>query len=164
MRAGIMQRHSDRSSVFLTVHEPFSSDPWVESVHTGGSEIIVRYKINGTPVEDRLTFENGVTVRSSAGWEYSSGKAVSGVIEELERKGEKWILRLDRDVPDVNYVRLDLADGGTRYYPVAAVRGNRLELKNDPGFTMDVAGGGVTFHTFPKDKHPGPLKYTLFVP
>lgn len=63
----------------------------------------------------------------------------------------------------MNFVRLDLADGETRYYPVAAVDGKWLEFIDDPGFTIG-ADGKIVFHTFPKDQHEGPLRYTLFVP
>ena len=35
-------------------------------------------------------------------------------------------------------------------------------LTFDPGFIMET-DGKVVFHTFPKDQHPGPLRYTLFV-
>jgi hypothetical protein len=57
---------------------------------------------------------------------------------------------------------LDFSGGGTYYCPVAAVKGNRLELKDDPGFTLD-KDGKVRFYTFPQDQHDGPLHYTLFV-
>jgi hypothetical protein len=68
---------------------------------------------------------------------------------------------LDRDSPKINYVRLDLSNGETRYYPVAAVQGKWLELADDPGFTLE-KDGKVQFHTFPQDQHAGPLRYTLF--
>lgn len=105
--------------------------------------------------------DNDVTVTSSAGWSYQSGKALSGRVKTLDNKDGKWILELDRQAPEVNYIRLDFSDGGTYYLPVAAVHDNRLELKDDPGFTLDEKGK-VQFYTFPQDEHDGPLRYTLF--
>jgi hypothetical protein len=45
---------------------------------------------------------------------------------------------------------------------VTSVNGKKLELADDPGFTL-TEGGKLVFHTFPGDKHDGPLGYTLFV-
>jgi hypothetical protein len=163
MSNGIMQRHSGGSSTFIAVHEPFRNAPWIESVKMEGKTIIVSYKLNGNKVEDRIILnEEEVSVTSSAGWNYESGKALSGQVKALDDKEGKWGLLLDKEVPEVNYVRLDFSDGGTYYCPVAAVHGNRLELKDDPGFTLDKKGN-VQFYTFPQDQHEGPLRYTLFV-
>jgi hypothetical protein len=162
MSNGIMQRHSGGTSTFIAVHEPFRNAPWIESVKMEGKVIIVNYKINGNRVEDHITL-NGedVSVTSSAGWSYESGKALSGEIKALDNKEGKWGLLLDKKVPEVNYIRLDFSDGGTYYCPVESVNGNRLELKDDPGFTLE--NGKVQFYTFPQDQHDGPLRYTLFV-
>jgi hypothetical protein len=163
MNSGIMLRNSGKASTFLAVHEPFRNAPWIESVQNNGGTLIVRYKLNGSAVEDRITLNEGeIAVTSSAGWKYNSGAARSGTVEALETANGKFRLRLDRDAPKVNYVRLDLADGGTRYYPVAAVQGKWLELVDDPGFT--ISDSKIQFHTFPQDQHPAPLRYTLFVP
>jgi len=162
--SGIMQRNSEKVSTFVTVHEPFRNAPWIESVQNDGGTMVVRYKLNGAAVEDRVTLnKEEVSVTSSAGWKYNSGTARSGLVEVLESANGKWRLHLDREAPKVNYVRLDLSDGQTRYYPVAAVQGKWLELVDDPGFTVE-ADGKVQFHTFPQDQYAGPLRYTLFVP
>jgi len=164
MHSGIMQRNSEKTSTFVAIHEPFRNAPWIESVQTDRGALVVRYKLNGVAVEDRVTLSDGaVAVTSSAGWKYNSGTARSGMVEALESANGKFRLRLDRQAPKVNYVRLDLGDGGTRYYPVAAVQDKWLELADDPGFTVE-ADGKVQFHTFPQDQHAGPLRYTLFVP
>jgi hypothetical protein len=163
MRSGIMQRHSGGSSTFIAVHEPFRNDPWIESVKKENDAIIIRYNLDGVNIEDRITLEDeAITVNSSAGWTYQSGAPVSGEVKSLDKTGEQWSLELDRQVPEVNYIRLDFSGGGTYYCPVAAVKGNRLELKDDPGFTLD-KDGKVRFYTFPQDQHDGPLHYTLFV-
>lgn len=163
MSNGIMQRHSGDSSTFIAVHEPFRNAPWIESVEEEKEVIAVRYKLNGIEVEDLITLNNDkVSVTSSAGWKYESGTTISGQVKALDHNGGKWSLLLDKEVPKVNYVRLDFSDGGTYYCPVAVVNGKSLELKDDPGFTLDEKGK-VQFYTFPQDQHDGPLRYTLFV-
>jgi len=163
LQSGIMVRNSGKASTFLAVHEPFRNEPWIESVQKDGNALVVRYKLNGKAVEDRISINDAqITVSSSAGWKYNSGTARSGRVEGLQTAGGKYRLQLDKVAPKVNYVRLDLADGGTRYYPVASVQGNSLELIDDPGFTVGT-DGKVQFHTFPQDQHAGPLRYTLFV-
>jgi len=162
MSNGIMQRHPGGSSTFIAVHEPFRNAPWIESVKLDGKAIIVRYKLNGNKVEDYITLnEEGVSVTSSAGWKYESGTMVSGEVKSLAHEGGKWSLLLDKEAPEVNYIRLDFPDGGTYYCHVTVVHGNRLELEDDPGFTLDEKGK-VRFYTFPQDQHDGPLRYTLF--
>ena len=161
---GIMQRHSGNTSTFISIHEPFRNEPWIESVMKDGDALVVRYKLNGSAVEDRISIIEGqITVNSSAGWKYNSGKARLGKVEGLQTAGGKYRLQLDKEAPRVNFVRLDLANGQTRFYPVAASLGKTLELVDDPGFTI-TAGGKMVFHTFPQDQHEGPLHYTLFVP
>jgi len=163
MSNGIMQRHPGGASTFIAVHEPFRDDPWIESVKMEGKAIVVSYTLNGNKVQDRIALNdnNEVTVSSSAGWKYESGKAFSGEVKALDHKEGKWVLLLDKEAPQADYVRLDFSDGGTYYCPVAAVQGNRIELKDDPGFTLE--NGKVQFYTFPQDQHDGPLRYTLFV-
>jgi len=160
---GLMQRHSGGSSAFLTVHEPFGKDPWIQSVKVEGETLVLRYHLNGKDIEDRVILrDNNLQVSSSAGWKYQSGTAYSGKVAALEHVGGKWRILLDREVKNVKYIRLDLSDGGTRYYPVMATDGKWLELKDDPGFTMD-PDGKIKFYTFPNDEYIGPLKYTLFL-
>lgn len=164
MHNGIMLRHSGKASSFVAVHEPFRNEPWIESVKNEGGSMVVRYKLNGAAVEDHISLNDAeITVSSSAGWKYSSGTAHSGKVERLDTANGKWRLQLDKEAPRVNYIRLDLADGETRYYPVAAVDGRWLELVDDPGFIIEANSGKIKFHTFPKDQHEGPLRYTLFV-
>ncbi len=165
MHSGVMQRHTGDSSVFIAVHEPFRNEPWIESVKTSRKAIVVRYKTNGVSLEDIVMLNDGeVVVTSSGGWKYYSGTKRSGQVEALEISEGKWRLRLDKESPKVNFVRLDLADGGTRYYPVAAVNSNWLELFDDPGFSLESDQSRVRFHTFPQDQYAGPLRYTLFAP
>jgi hypothetical protein len=161
MRNGLMLRHSGGSSSFLAVHEPFGDKPWIESVSRKGDEITVRYTLNGKPVEDRITW-NGDDIRvvSGAGWNYQSGKPRSGKVEALETAGGKFVLKLDKSVPKVRYIRLDLSGGDTRYYPVLSTHGNSVELDGDPGFTMQ--NGGITFHAFPNGEYKGKVGYTVF--
>jgi hypothetical protein len=164
MHTGVMQRHTGKVSTFIAVHEPFRKDPWIKSVETNDGSVFIRYTLNGKAVEDIVKLsDEKIVVTSSAGWNYNSGRALSGKVESLENRDGKWRLLLDRKAPEVNYVRLDLSDRGTRYYPVAGVSGKWLELKDDPGFTIDPVSGMVIFHTFPQDKYAGPLRYTLFV-
>lgn len=161
---GLLQRHSGSASTFLAVHEPFTDNPWIESVHNDGKALIIRYRLNGKPVEDRLVLNNDgeVHVSSTAGWNYKSGTATSGQVKALETVNGKWRLQLDRDAPGVQYIRLDLSAGVTRYYPVKSVNGKWLDLVDDPGFTMEAGTGRVVFHSFPQEEYAGPLRYTLF--
>jgi hypothetical protein len=162
MHNGIMQRSSGKPSSFITVHEPFRNTTWIESVQKEGDVVVVRYKLNGTAVEDRIAIKDDeITVSSSAGWKYASGTAHSGKVESLQVVDGKYRLQLDKAAPGVNFVRLDRADGGTHYYPVTSVNGTSIELVDDPGFTMGT-DGKVVFHTFPKDQYEGGLKYTVF--
>ncbi len=164
LHSGIMQRNSGKASTFLSVHEPFRNEPWIESVQKDGDAVVVRYKLNGASVEDRISLtEEEIAVNSSVGWKYASGKTHSGKVEGLETTGGKWRLKLDKEASNVKYVRLELSDGQTRYYPVSAVNGKSLELFDDPGFMMDANSQKVQFHTFPKDQYNGSLRYTLFV-
>ena len=160
-----MQRHSGGASTFMAVHEPFNEKPWIESVTKDGNALIIRYKLDGRAVEDRVILDKDgeIQVKSSAGWHYNAGAAISGQVKALEVSKGAWRIQLDRDAPKVNYVRLDLAEGVTKYYPVASVNGKWLELIADPGFTMEAGTGKVVFHSFPQEQYPGPLRYTLFV-
>ena len=163
MRNGIMLRNSGSPSAFITIHEPFRYAPWIESVKNDGGTLALRYTLNGKIVEDRVSLkEKEIVVTSSAGWKYKSGTEYTGKVEAMDTSDNKWKLRLDREAPQVNLVRLDLTGGQTRYYPVTSVQGKWLELKDDPGFILG-AGGKVQFYTFPRDQFEGPLRYTLFV-
>ncbi len=163
-RNGIMQRHIGGSSSFISIHEPFGEEPWIESVKNEKGQLIISYRLNGLMVEDRISLKDDkVEVLSGAGWAYQSGTPRSGEVQALENKDGIFRLKLDRKANGINYIRLDLTGGGTRYYPASPVDGNWLQLEKDPGFTID-AGGNVKFHTFPHDTYAGPLRYTLFEP
>lgn len=164
MRNGIMQRHSGSASVFIAVHEPFRKTPWIESVKMKGPRLVITYRLNGKPVQDQIHLDTSeIRIVSSAGWNYTSGTESKGTVQSMNHEGGQWSLLLDRKVPRVNYIRLDLPDGGTYYGAVAAVDGNRLTLKDDPGFTFD-KNDRVRFYTFPQHRQEGKLHYTLFVP
>ncbi|MCD2422476.1 heparinase II/III-family protein [Niabella pedocola] len=164
MRNGIMQRHSGSASVFIAVHEPFRKTPWIESVKAEGNTLIITYRLNGKRTLDRIHLGAAeIRVVSSAGWNYASGNAYRGTVQSVVHEGAQWSALLDRQVPAVDYIRLDLPDGGTYYGAVAAVRGNRVILKDDPGFALDEKGR-VQFYTFPQKKQEGKLRYTLFTP
>ena len=161
---GIMQRSSGKTSSFIAVHEPFRNETWIESVQRDGNAVVVRYKLNNASIEDRISINEGqIMLTSSAGWKYNSGTARSGRVEALQVSEGKYRLQLDKEVPKINFVRLDFPDGGTRVYPVASVQGKTLELADDPGFTIS-ADKKIVFHTFPQDQHEGPLNYTIFIP
>ncbi len=163
MRNGIMQRNSGKSSAFIAVHEPFRNTPWIESVQKEGDAIVIQYSLNGKRVKDRVMFNNEeIVVTSSAGWDYSSGKKYSGQVEKMDTANGKWRLRLDREIQQVNYIRLEFKGGQTCYLPVSHVQGNWLELQDDPGFILE-PGGKVRYHTFPLDELDGPLQYSVFV-
>src|SRR5690606_19384887 len=116
--------------------------------------------LKGKSIQDRISLdEEGIGVTSSAGWEYETGAALSGTVKSLTNEGGKWKLLLDRQIPDVHYIRLNVADGRTYYGAVEAVRNNHLILKEDPGFVFDETNG-VRFHTFPKNNPEGGLRYT----
>ena len=113
-------------------------------------------------IEDRISLNgNEISVVSGAGWAYHSGKEHSGRVNGFEVSGGKWKLELDKELSDVAYVRLELPDGGTLYYPAKHISGKWIQLDNDPGFNMDKAGK-IRFHAFPHSEYDGPLKYTVF--
>jgi hypothetical protein len=62
----------------------------------------------------------------------------------------------------VNYIRIDLPNGSTRYYQVAKSLGKTLELVDDPGFIIE-KDGKLKFLTFPHDEYTGQLKFTVFI-
>lgn len=160
-RNGLMLRHSGGSSSFIAVHEPFADKPWIESVSSEKDEIIVRYKLNGKSIEDRISLtDDAMRVVSDAGWRYQSGRPRSGKVEALETANGKFYLKLDHPAPGVAYIRLDLVGGQTRYYSVLSANGKLLELDGDPGFTMN--NDGIKFHAFPNDQYTGKVGYTAF--
>jgi hypothetical protein len=163
MRLGLMQRHTGGKSSFATVHEPFNEKPWIESVKFDGDSYRVKYALNGLMLEDRISIKgNHVEVVSGSGWTYQSGNELSGNLLGIINEGNKWILELDRLVPIVNYIRIDLPNGSTRYYQVAKSLGKTLELVDDPGFIIE-KDGKLKFLTFPHDEYTGQLKFTVFI-
>ena len=162
MRLGYMQRHSGGKSSFIALHEPFKLEPWIESVKTEGDSYLVKYKLNGLMIEDRIRVIGDQTeVASSAGWKYISGSKISGNILGYNNNDGKWKLELDRNIPEVGYIRIDLPNAGTRVYAVANVSGKLLELKEDPGFVFE-NDNKIRFLTFPHDEYEGQLKFTVF--
>ena len=128
---------------------------------TMGDAYLVKYELNGLMIEDRIIVKgNDIGVISGAGWTYRSGKEHSGEVRALEKSNESWSLELDRELPDLVYIRLDLPGGDMRYYPVKSVSGKWIQLEDDPGFTL--SDGKARFHTFPHDVYDGPLRYTVF--
>ena len=163
MRLGLMQRHTGGKSSFATVHEPFNEKPWIESVKFDGDSYRVKYALNGLMFEDRISIKgNQVEVVSGSGWTYQSGNELSGNLLGIINEGNKWTLELDRLVPMVNYIRIDLPNGSTRYYQVAKSLGKTLELVDDPGFIIE-KDGKLKFLTFPHDEYTGQLKFTVFI-
>ncbi len=163
MRMGLMQRHTGGKSSFVTVHEPFNEKPWLESVVLEGDSYRVKYALNGLMIEDRITIKgNDIEVISGSGWSYQSGNELSGKLLGINNQGNKWTLELDRVVPRVNYIRIDLPNASTRYYHVAKSIGKTLELDDDPGFIIE-KDGKLKFLTFPHDEYTGQLKFSVFV-
>jgi hypothetical protein len=147
----------------VTVHEPFNKDPWIESVQADSNSYRVKYTLNGVMIEDRISIVgNTIEVISGSGWSYQSGKELSGQLLGINKQGGKWTLELNRAVPNVNYIRIELPGGSTRYYDVANVSGRMLELKDDPGFIIEKEGK-LKFQSFPHDEYNGQLKFTVFV-
>jgi len=163
MRLGFIQRHTGGKSSFVTVHEPFNKDPWMDSVQKDGDSYRVKYTLNGIEIEDRIfIIGNDIKVISGSGWSYYSGNELSGKLLGISNQGGKWKLELDTVVPIVDYIRIDLPGGSTRYYDVAKSSGKILDLKDDPGFIIDKEGK-LKFQSFPHDEYVGQLKFTVFV-
>ncbi|HEY0669253.1 MAG TPA: heparinase II/III family protein [Sphingobacteriaceae bacterium] len=161
LRNGLMLRHTGGNSTFVAVHEPFGDKPWIESIIRNGDEIKVRYVLDGKLVEDQIRINgNEIQVKSGAGWEYQSGKPRTGTVEGLETINGKFVLKLDKPISKTRYIRIDLAGGDTRYYPVLNIQGNLAELDGDPGFTMQ--GDGIKFHAFPNGGYKCKVGYTVF--
>jgi len=162
MGNGIMQRHIGGTSSFVAVHEPFQTNTWIKSVSLDGDSFLINYELDGKPVEDRITLTgNSISVVSGAGWEYNSGTPRSGNILSYTRTDGIPKLQIDQEFKNIRYVRLDIPEGESRYYRVKSVSGKWLELKDDPGFTIDEQGK-LKFFTFPHDEFAGPLRYTAF--
>jgi hypothetical protein len=160
---GLMQRHSGKASTFTAVYEPFRKSPLTTSVIMKGNIITVTYDLKRSTVKDRITMgEEAVTVTSSAGWKYTSGKAFTGKVEAVETTDGKCCIVTDRQLPQVKFVRLDLPDGSTIYCRVTASEGKRLILGNDPGLTMEPESGKIIFRSFPHNEYKGCLLFTLF--
>ncbi len=162
MDNGILQRNRGGTSSFVAVHEPFDNNPWIKSVTSEGDIYTIKYEFEGRQIEDRISLKSDkVSLNSSAGWEYSSGTQRSGKIISYIREGGIFKLQLDGQFKKVNFVRLDIPAGGTRYYRVKSVTGNWVELQDDPGFTLDDQGK-LKFFTFPHEEFAGPFLYTVF--
>lgn len=159
---GILQRHRGGESSFIAVHEPFAKEPWIKFVDFKDGIIVVKYDLGGRSIEDRIDFKNrNVSVVSNGGWEYNSSQGSSGRLLGYKRNNGLSMLELDKEFTSVNYVRLETPGGRMMYYQVKNVKGNVLELKDDPGFTMDEKGN-LKFFTFPHEEVKGPIGFTAF--
>ncbi|WP_276363654.1 heparinase II/III family protein [Daejeonella sp. H1SJ63] len=162
MRLGYMQRHEGGQSSFIAVHEPFKTNPWIKSVKAAEDTYIITYELEGKTVQDRVKINGDrVQVVSGAGWKYDSGGEVKGGVKDLVNINEKWTLKTDRTVPDVSFVRLDFPNGDTVYCRVSGVKGNMIELEEDPGLRMENEEK-MRFITFPHTEYSGKLNFTVF--
>ncbi|MBW7890070.1 MAG: heparinase II/III family protein [Chitinophagaceae bacterium] len=163
---GIMQRCKGGTSTFLAVHEPFRSRPWIDSVKMKGRAVEVYYTLGGKQIKDRLVlneYGEGVMVTSSAGWQYKTGRQISGEVISLKQENGRWVLTLSKQIPkaQLKYIRLTFSDGSTYYCPVKSVHRNKVEMTNEPGFLYGKETG-VNSHTFPGNHYEGPLMFTVF--
>lgn len=74
---------------------------------------------------------------------------------------DKWVIKADRAVPDVSFIRLDFSNGDILYCRVAKVNGNRIELVEDPGLRMENEEK-MRLITFPHTEYSGKLRFTMF--
>ncbi len=163
MRLGYMQRHEGGKSSFVAVHEPFKNSPWIKSVTAEANTYTITYELEGKPVRDRVRINGDqIEVFSEAGWKYSSGKKIEGGVIDLVMMNGKLVLKADRTVPDVSFIRLDFPNGDTVYCRVSKINGNRIELEEDPGLRMENEGK-MRFVTFPHTEYSGKLKFTAFL-
>ena len=153
-----MQRHAASASRFRAVPVPFQGAPWVDNVQYENEAFTVTF---GKEIHKIRWNENGLSVTSSAGWEYRSGTPVMGALTAVER-GRAFAFRADRPVPDVRLVRLDFGGARRMFYRVQGTRDDRFLLDSDPGFTYDQATAEVRFLYHPHEVFPGPLTWTVW--
>ncbi|MDX9973640.1 MAG: heparinase II/III family protein, partial [FCB group bacterium] len=155
LRHGILLRHAGPRSRYVAVHEPFATEPWVQSVTRDGNTLTVQHA-GGT---DTITLDaDRATVTSTAGWTYDTGTPYSGALSGVQR-ADGFALIADKPLPDVPYVRIAFGDAKTLVYPVEKVEANRLLLKDDPGF--EYADGKARFLYFPQEEFDEPAMYTV---
>lgn len=163
MTPGIMQRHNAPTSAFVTVLEPFGAKPWIESVKGNSDQLAVKYTVGDKSVTDTIKIGgDSLTIESSAGWKYETGKPVSGAIVGIESNpsGES-IVKLDRSAPAAKAVRVNFGPRRSFVFPVAKTDGNNLELAVDPGIKMD-SPEAAHFVSFPRDKLSGRITWTIY--
>jgi len=159
LRHGLMLRHAGPRSRFVAVHEPFRGATWIEGVEWDGSTL----RVQRGGVEDTIRLDHErVTVSSSEGWAYDSGTPYTGQVAALER-GETFVLRTDRPLPGVPFVRLTFEGGRSFLYRVKVVEGDRLILAEDPGFEFDAESKTTRFLYFPHDTFSGVPTYTVYI-
>jgi Heparinase II/III-like protein len=160
LRRGIMVRHEGGTSRFAAVHEPFAgAEPWIDAVRFEDGVFTVAYG----DTKDIIAWDGDrVRVTSTAGWSYDSGELVHGIVEALEHEDGRPVLNLDKVLPPVTHILLDLGGKRRIAFPVASVEGTSLTLPYDPGFTYDPEKPETRFTAFPQETFEGELRYTAF--
>ncbi|MCE5227998.1 heparinase II/III-family protein [bacterium] len=161
MTNGIMQRHAGPESTFVTVYEPFRNQTWIENVKNDGDKLAVVYGLNGKRVTDTVVFgTDSISIMSSAGWSYQTGKPIGGSVTGLETIGGKSVMKLDKKAPAASAVRLTIGKRSF-VFPVAKSAGNTLELADDAGLVMD-SPESLRYTAFPHDTLKGRITWTAY--
>ncbi len=163
MTPGVMQRHAGPTSAFMTVYEPFGKNPWIESVAGDADKLTVTYTLGGKRVTDTIALgAESLSIKSSAGWGYRTGKPAGGNVAGIESDGTKHIVRLDTPAPAATgAVRLNFGPKRSFVFPVARAEGTALELAVDPGIALD-GPDAAHFVSFPYDKLSGKITWTVY--
>lgn len=163
MTPGIMARHQGGKSVFATIHEPFRGNTWIESVKGDPDKLTVAYTLSGgKAVKDTIKIgDDAISIESSAGWSYETGKPVGGKVAGIESRDGKSVLKLDKAAPDAAAVRINFGPTRSFVFPVEKVDGDMLQLASDAGIVMD-SPESAHFKTFPHDKLSGEITWTIY--
>ncbi|MEN6624827.1 MAG: heparinase II/III family protein [Candidatus Sumerlaeia bacterium] len=155
---GIMQRHEGGPSAFEAVYEPFRDAPWIRSVKAEKGQIVVAYTLpGGRSVSDKIKIDdNGLSIVSSAGWKYETGKPVGGAVVALKAAD----LKLDKPAPKASAVRVRFGNRSF-VFPVQSVQGDAVKLAMDSGIEMQSPESAAQV-AFPHDKLSGPITWTMY--
>ncbi|HOX39949.1 MAG TPA: heparinase II/III family protein [Candidatus Brocadiia bacterium] len=155
---GVMQRTTGGRSRFAALHVPFKSDEWIKGVSYSDGAFTV--KREGGSETIRLSDE-AVTIESSSGWRYDSGKRIDGIVMSVDRSSG-FAFVADCPVPAAKLVRLDFGGARLVFYRVAKCEGPRFTLLDDPGFEYENGGATAKFVYHPHEELPAPIKWTVW--
>lgn len=162
----LRRKGEDLASTFVAVHEPVNGPPKVRAlaVERAGDDLVLTIDrgdagvdrfVHGQAVE--LARHDGRTYRVAPEW---SG-AVIGYGRETTEGSRGWF-DIDQavDAAQAGALRIHFADGTQRAFNVVRGVGQRLYVREDPGFTID--GDRIAVTSFPQRTIDGSaMRYAL---